>query len=249
MYPPMQNSIVTAELRDIVESGVNIWEFDYPSYYKGEEKAAFEKKVLDHFWMRQIGAETVGRFLWYFRRTVREIMPLYIQRYKSCELMDDPEIRPLENYYMIEEGENSGTHSNTTTSESNDSSTESAVNSSGTASKNTEVHSDTPQGTLNISIPAYPLNENTPETIKHASDVQQTLGGQQTTGNLDTETSGTSSASATVTGQTGDNHRLTRRGNIGVTTYSQLLEGYRETFLNIDMEIIRELETCFLGVY
>ena len=97
------NSRVTAELREILDAGVKLWDFDYPSYYKGEEKQAFEQKVIDHFYFRQIGAETVGRFLHYFRRTVREVMPYYIQRYKSVELMDDPEIRPLENYNMIEE--------------------------------------------------------------------------------------------------------------------------------------------------
>lgn len=244
-----QNTLVTAELREVVQSGVDIWDFEYPSFYEGAEKKAFEQKVLDHFWLRQIGTETVGRFLLYFRRTMREIMPYYIQRYQSVTLMDDPEIRPLENYYMIEEFEGSGTNENETSSESKDNSTENVVSSSGTGSKNTEVHSDTPQGSLNISIPAYPLAEGQTETIKHASDVQQTLGGSQTSSNADTTLNGTSTASASVKGSNSDEHRLTRRGNIGVTTYSQLLEGYRETFLNIDMEVINELESCFLGVF
>lgn len=245
-----QNSLVTVELRDIVESGVNIWDFDYPSYYKGEEKAAFEQKVLDHFWMRQIGAETVGRFLHYFRRTMREIMPYYIQRYKSVDMLEkDPEIRPLDNYYMIEEFEGSGEHSNQTDSSSEDSSTENVSGGSGVSSKTTEVSSDTPQGKLNITVPAYPLSETTSETISHASEVSQNFGGQQTTSTADTRLSGNSTATATVTGQDSDQHRLTRRGNIGVTTYAQLLEGYRQTFLNIDMEVIEELESCFLGVF
>ena len=42
------NTKQTVELRSIVESGVNIWDFDYPSFYQGEEKKRFEKKVIDH---------------------------------------------------------------------------------------------------------------------------------------------------------------------------------------------------------
>lgn len=289
MWPPMQNSKVTIELRELVEAGVDIWAFDYPSYYKGEAKAAFEKKVLDHFWLRQIGAETPGRFLWYFRRTMREIMPLYIQRYESVDLMKDPEIRPLDNYNMIEEyeqengsetqsessgnrsntSESNGTSGSTTESSSTDTLKENTTGASGTSGKETEVHSDTPQGTLNITIPAYPLNETKAETIDHASDVTQKFHGSNTSETRDNTRNGTSEANATVSGSSSETvtdqeessgrnletqsgtqkHKLTRRGNIGVTTYAQLLEGYRQTFLNIDMEIINELETCFLGVF
>ena len=76
-----ENTKVTLELREIIESGINIWDFDYPSYYQGDKKAEFEMKVIDHYYFRQIGQETVGRFLHYFRSKIREIMPLYIQRY------------------------------------------------------------------------------------------------------------------------------------------------------------------------
>ena len=32
---------LTVELRELVENGVNVWDFDYPSYYKDEQKTAF----------------------------------------------------------------------------------------------------------------------------------------------------------------------------------------------------------------
>lgn len=249
MLAPHQNSKVTVELREVIESGVDLWAFDYPSYYKGEAKKAFEQKVLDHFWLRQIGAETVGRFLFYFRRTMREIMPLYIQRYESVDLMKDPEIRPLDNYNMIEEYQSTGSNSNITKSESEDNTKGNVTTGGSNTSKATEVHSDTPQGKLNISIPAFPTSETKSETINHASDATQTFGGQHSTETSDSVNEGSSKASAEVKGQNIESHKLTRRGNIGVTTYAQLLEGYRQTFLNIDMEIINELESCFLGVF
>lgn len=231
---PNSNTKVTEELRDLVAAGVNIWDFEYPSYYKVDAKAAFEKKVLDHFWTRQIGQETVGRFLLYFRRTVREIMPYYIQRYESVDMMNDPEIRPLDNYNMIEEYEQE-------TSESGEASNESTGSSSGTGTeKKTRAESITPDGSLN-----WALNPTNPATISldYASNVQQEIND-----NKASETS-ESSGSTSSSNQGSTSHRLTRRGNIGVTTYAQLLEGYRQTFLNIDMEIIEALDICFLGVY
>lgn len=223
---PNSNTKVTEELRDLVAAGVDIWDFDYPSYYKDDAKRAFEKKVLDHFWTRQIGQETVGRFLLYFRRTVREIMPYYIQRYESVDLMKDADIRPLDNYNMVEEVLDTGTAINKTTGSSEGTGTE----------KKTNAESVTPDGELN-----WALNPTNPETLTldYASSASQEVN----------HNSASESSESTGNTTTSNSRTLTRRGNIGVTTYAQLLEGYRQTFLNIDMEIIEDLESCFLGVY
>lgn len=229
-----QNSKVTLELREMLDSGVDLWDFDYPTYYQGEEKKAFEQKVIDHFYLRQIGAETVGRFKHFFRRTVREIMPLYIQRYQSVDLMKDSEIRPLDNYYMVEDYESTGTQ------EATGESSGSGSRDGSIRGKDSTVHSDTPQGVLAFDLDVEGASV---ETLGYASDTNQ-----QISHNVTGETS-TATESSSQTGNSAETHKLTRRGNIGVTTYSQLLEGYRQTFLNIDMEIIDDLEICFLGVY
>lgn len=247
---PDSNSRVTAELREVLESGVDLWDFDYPSYYEGDEKKAFEQKVIDHFYLRQIGAETVGRFLHYFRRTMREIMPLYIQRYESVELMQDPRIKVLDNYMMVEEYEEQTTGSASSSGETSASTTSEGTGEKGTTlnSKGTGVHSDTPQNSLNLSVN---LDSDGVETLTHASDTQQDIRREASSENSSasetSETTGTSSDSSESSGTV--KHKLTRSGNVGVTTWAQMLEGYRQSFLNIDMEIIEELESCFLGVY
>ena len=245
---PMETSKVTLELRELVESGVDIWNFDYPSYYKGEEKKAFEQKVIDHFYFRQIGQETVGRFLHVFRRTVREIMPVKIKRYKSIELMDNPEINPLDNYMMTEEYEEERSDKRTGTGTSSTTSSSSGSGSITHTEQKDTTHADkdTPQGSL-----AWQIDNQGEINIDHASNVFQ-----EKNDTRNTETS-TASENGSVTGNTstednssGDTkHTLTRRGNIGVTTYAQMLEGYRASFIDVDLEIIEELETCFLGVY
>ena len=118
VIPPFSNTKVTLELRELVENGVDLWDFEYPSYYTGDEKKAFEKKVIDHYYFRQIGQETVGRFLHYFRARIREIMPFYIQRYKSCEWLDKIE-DPLESYNLTEEYKANHTNQGSTTTSDN----------------------------------------------------------------------------------------------------------------------------------
>lgn len=95
------NSGVTIELRELIAGGIDIWDFDYPSYYEGDAKKEFEQKVIDHYFFRQIGQETPGRWLHYFRTRIREIMPYYIQRYKSVDLLMDAG-DPLESYNLTE---------------------------------------------------------------------------------------------------------------------------------------------------
>lgn len=109
--PSRRATKVTLELRELIESGVDIWDFEYPSYYTGDEKKAFEQKVIDHYFFRQIGQETPGRWLHYFRSRIREIMPYYIQRYKSVKLMEDAG-DPFEAYNLTEEYEENSKGSN-----------------------------------------------------------------------------------------------------------------------------------------
>lgn len=132
------NTGVTVELGDIVASGVNIWDFDYPVpadtvHYNGKtakvpfDREAFQQKIIDHYRFRQIGQETVGRWLHYFRTRIREIMPYYVQLYEfeaKWFNVDDP----LESYNLTETftGNNSGT----------------------TKSNGSTKFADTPQGTI-----------------------------------------------------------------------------------------------------
>lgn len=131
------NAKVTVELRELVENGVDIWAFDYPSYYKGDEKTAFERKVIDHFYFRQIGQETVGRFLHYFRSKIREIMPYYIDLYSSVDLFKSiPD--PLQSYDLTETFNKSG----------NSSSSTEGTSSQFDSVQNVRKYSDTPQGNI-----------------------------------------------------------------------------------------------------
>ena len=210
---------LTVELRDIVKSGTDIWDFDYPSFYEGDEKKKFEQKVIDHFYFRQIGQETVGRFLHYFRSRIREIMPYYIQLYKSEKYLNEIE-DPFAtvDYTETYEEETSGSATGESSATSDSTSTE---------DREHRFH-NTPQGAVS-NLDSY---------MTEAS-----IDDNGATESVDSS----STSSSESTGYT--KHTLTKKGAMGVTTFGHDMIEYRESFLNIDMMIINNLQDLFLGVY
>lgn len=225
------NTKVTVELRELVDNGVNIWEFEYPSYYQGDAKKAFEQKVIDHYYFRQIGQETVGRFLHYFRAKVREIMPFYIQRYKSVELFESIN-DPLRSYELTEEYERDT--KNTGTSSSAGTSSNEGKSSEGVTTNRERRHSDTPMGSIS-NLESY-MSDATKENESVGNNASSS---QRSASSANSETSDTGK----------ETYKLTRYGNIGVQPLGQELNVLRSSFINVDMEIIDELKDLFLKVY
>jgi len=232
------NTGLTIELREIVESGIDIWAFDYPVPrasidYNGKtckvdfDKAAFEKKIIDHYYFRQIGQETVGRWLHYFRTRIREIMPYYVQLYEFDAKFRNIE-DPLESYNLVEtfkqEHSNNGSITGSTSSES---SSERADE-----NENTRKFSNTPQGSI----------ENLDTHMTEAT---------RDNGSGSSNESGSTSGSSEQTSEDSGSieHTLTKRGNIGVQPLGGEVENIRKAFINIDQQIINELKDLFVQVY
>lgn len=210
---------LTVELREIIDAGVKIWDFEYPCFYTGDEKTAFEKKITDHFYFRQIGQETVGRWLHMFRSRMREIMPYYNQLYESEKYMKEIE-DPFAtvNYTETFEQESSGESSTSANSKSG-----SVID-----SFNEHKFSNTPQGSIS-NIDNY-MTEASKDTAT-------------TTDDNESESSSTGNTSGTV------KHTLTKKGAMGVTTFGHDMMEYRQSFINIDQMVINELNDLFLGIY
>lgn len=233
------NTQVTVELGDLVKSGVNIWDFDYPSYYTGDEKKAFEQKVIDHYRFRQIGQETPGRWLHNFRTRMREIMPYYIQLYESQAMMqalDDPfgNVDVTETFEQTTTGEHTGT---STSSDNAESTTTNHQTTTGSGD-NVKKFSNTPQGSIE-NLDSYM----TEATVDRTNNTETVNGG----GTATSENNGTTTSQGSETGTI--RHTMTKKGNQGVSTYAHDMKELRETFLNIDMQIIHELNDLFLMVY
>lgn len=101
-------------------------------FFDEDYRSILCKKILKHYYMREIGAETAGLWMLWMNTKLEEIMPFYNQLYKS-ELL---EFNPL---YDVEL-----TRQHTTESEGN-----STTNASGTNTSTAyDLYSDTPQGAL-----------------------------------------------------------------------------------------------------
>ena len=222
---------VTVELGELIDNGLALWEFDYPSFYEGAEKTAFEQKVIDHYRFRQIGSETVGRWLHQFRTRVREIMPYYIQLYKSVAIMDAID-DPFGNVDVTETFTRE--RSSNSTTESNGTSNETVTGSTSETTSGTKKFSNTPQGSID-NLDNY-MSEATVDNGSHSGSNNQTVSG---TGSADSQQSDTENESYT----------MTKRGNQGVNTYAHDMKEFREIMINVDLQVIEALNDLFLKVY
>lgn len=109
----------TTELRYIIESGYQLKALQSYPIFDENYRETLNQYILNHFWMREIGAETVGEFDLFLMNTLNEIMPYYNGLFK----MAMSEIDPLTNYKYSEtldksESGNSNSNSNAKTVDS-----------------------------------------------------------------------------------------------------------------------------------
>lgn len=150
---------------------------------------------------------------------------------------------------------------------SRDESESSAKNSANSSSnsENKQKYSDTPQGSIsdlekgkyltNATINSAVVNDNSSATSSDKATTTRTsnIGKEQTTNrDSSTTTNGTTTnESKSETNNSSNNASIDDylehvKGKQGSTSYASLLKEYRETFLNIDMQVIKELNTLFM---
>lgn len=121
-----------------------VFDFDFP-IFDDEYRVPLCKKILKHYYTREIGLETVGLWKHFLSMKLNEIMPFYNQLYQS-ELI---KFNPLDTAHITTRHvrDNVGAHDTTNKGESSGEST----------SRN--MFSDTPQGALdNIENESYLTN-------------------------------------------------------------------------------------------
>lgn len=247
-----QYTVVLKSIMDNPESrkALDIALSDYPLYEK-VSREELNKKILNHYKYREIGSETVGRFLDEFRTTMHEIMPYYNQLYKSQDIMDNIE-DPFGNVDIEEkfEEKTTGIGESTSASSSNTiSNTESDTETNTKITNNSKnVKSSEPQSQLNIAAKDI-------DTLEHADEStwDQNINDSEskTTDTANSSSENTSSGNSTNTTSGTRTTTYTKKGNQGVNTYAHDMIELRETFLNIDKMIIddKNIQDLFLQVW
>ena len=223
----------TLELRELFEpikfnpplytrSEVESWFKDYElsDYLTTEQISAIEnnnmwtkdklaKKIVDHYYMRELGFETPALFKHYAKVTMNEIMERYLPLIYSANINYDP----LVNVDYTETFNRSADSTNSGTSNSNTS--------------GLTVNSDTPQ---------KQINKDEILSGKYASST----GANEVADETNTSSSG----------ETNEEYTKRVKGNSGVSATAQkMVEQFRENIVNVDSDIIKELNTLFMGLY
>lgn len=228
------------------------------------------KKILKHFYLREIGADTFGIWKLWMNTRLEEIMPFYNRLYES-ELLDFNPLYDIDlkkTYTKSVDGETSNantisdkgkqTTAYTDTAANSDTRTESADDSTtnNVTRASTDRYSDTPQGTVgNLSDNTYLTNariidgsEDTNTTFKHSATATDN-------GTNTVDHSGTSNAendrseNLTGTSNTVEEYTDSIIGKTAGQSYSKMILEFRETFLNIDLQVIHEFDDLFFGLW
>lgn len=254
----------------------------YPMYEKKSKeefipsvlptRSELNEKILNYYKYREIGFETVGRFLDELEIALKEIMPYYNQLMFTID--QDYNILYNVDYEKTLKTTRQGTTTNDTegTSESSSNTTttdhsenESTAHDTGTTTntatdKSKAVHSDTPQGELSITKDQI-------DSVDYADSVQwndhATTGNTSVTGdtngttvidqNGSSETKDNGKTNLSETGSREETEQTDERifGNYGQMSYQYLVQKYRELIMNVEQQIVndRRIAELFMLVY
>lgn len=216
-----------------------VFNFDFPIFDENYRQVLC-RKILKHYYTREIAHETIGRWKLALNAKLNEIMPYYNQLYKS-ELL---EFNPFYDVDLTRSREGSGTSNKTSNNTETNSGTSKNV-SSGSGRSNTDTlnrFSDTPQNSMDTqgiadSVPLTTVTKVNEDNTTTNESTDTLTRNDSKTGN------GTENINST------DKYIETVKGKQGTENYSSLLKKFRETFLNIDMMIIEDCSDCFFTLW
>lgn len=216
-----------------------VFNFDFPIFDENYRQVLC-RKILKHYYTREIAHETVGRWKLALNAKLNEIMPYYNQLYKS-ELL---EFNPFYDVDLTRNRESSGTSNKTSNNtETNSGKSENISSGSGTNNTNTlNRFSDTPQNSMDTQgiADSVPLT-----TVTKVNEDNTTT--NESTDTLTRNDSKTGNGTENINNT--DKYIETVKGKQGTENYSSLLKKFRETFLNIDMMIIEDCSDCFFTLW
>lgn len=262
----LSESVGQTKIKDVIAKAIpKIFDFDFPIFDESYRNV-LETKILKHYYTREIGLETYGLWKLKLDTKLNEIMPFYNQLYKSALL----EFNPLYevDYSKTGNRDSSGTRDNTEnnsetydeSTDTNESHDESTTNSNdgtltkGTTTTTTNYYSDTPQGAISNVIDGTYLTNATYNVVGNTGSDNTSNSGSvdsESSSKSKNEKDGSRKGSKTSNSNLTDTESYLEsvRGKMSSKSYSALLMEYRETFINIDMMLIKELSDLFFGLW
>lgn len=248
-YAGLDDSAGLTQVDSIIDKSWNKIFDDFPIFNE-DYRAPLCKKILRHYYMREIGSESVGLWKLWLTNTMREIMPYYNQLYESALITYDP--LSTTKYTRTGNEKNTGSETastsqtNTTTGTTTTSDETTTTDNGTTTGKVTDRKSDTPQGGIDgIESNKYLSEASINDSTGSSSNESNSNSTGSSSQNVKVEGSGSSSKND----QNDKTYSETIEGKTDSVSFAKLIMEQRETFLNIDMSIINELSGLFLNIY
>lgn len=235
-----------------------IFSFDFPIWAE-DYRLELETKILRHYYMSEIGMETVALWKLFLETELNEIMPYYNSLYQTTvkdydymidvdvtETSQENEGRQEDTSFHSNEENDTDTTNDTTSQQTTDGKL--TENLSGTPSTHT-MHNDFPQAPIETKDYAtyedytqQSLSQNT--VSDNLENLNSTVKNIQNT-NQDIDYNSTNK----LTANRDTDRNLHRRGLNGSRSFTDLLLQYRDSLINIDKMIINDLKDLFMCVY
>ncbi|WP_405316012.1 hypothetical protein [Faecalibacillus faecis] len=196
-------------------------------------KDKLARKIVNHYFMREIGFETPALFKHYAKVTMEEIMEEKLPLIYSSAIKYDP----LINVDFTETFERSqdGTLQNNASTSSNSN----ATSNGNSSSSDLGIDNKTPQ---------QRITKQNLDTGAYASEVTQNDSNSNT--NSSTTLNDNTQTQNNNISSNNEEYIKKIKGNSGVSATAQkMIEQYRQNIIAIDKQIIEELNTLFMGLY
>lgn len=234
------------KIDDVISKSRNkIFDFDFPIFDE-EYRPTLETKIIKHYYTREIGAETVGRWKLFLNERLNLIMPYYNQRYKSTLLDFNPlyDTDLTTDHSQDNNGNSENNNDRNYNRQDNYTRNLNSNTNDTTHDDNWRYNNDTPQGGINGLESGNYLTSATHDV-------------NSGTGNSSTALTGTDGRTIADTDKVNNKLVYTNtesylehiKGKSAGVSFSKLLDEYRKTFINIDAEIITNLEDLFMNIW
>lgn len=257
-----------SKIDEILDKAVpRVFDFEWPIFDE-EYRVPLEKKILRYFYTREIGCETYGLWKLMLQNKLCEIMPYYNQLYKSELLMAG--VNPLTDVDYTKSGnrtdegadtrttEREGTDNTETTATSKDVKKGETSGRDSTSVYGNQTHikkySDTPQGTLTgvengtyLTEAEFNTDSDDTNTTVTTSGTEEVTDQADSSGSVKNTTTGNENSKGTTNNTAEYLEKVT--GKMGGTSYAKLLRELRESFLNIDRDILNDLGVLFMNIW
>lgn len=223
----------------IAEAAPLFFNFNFP-FYDETKRAEFEETFIRHFYMREIGLETVDYFMLRLEDKLVTIMPYYNKLLIANAKEYDPFYTEIINETINRErsGKSNGTDSTETSTNSTTKGT--TTNTTESSADDNNQQSDLPQGSLtNFNDNSYLSSAG-----KGHTESNSTVNGKDETTGTNKGTSNTTRAETTE-----GNEKETRTANNIRGNQSEMLRQYYEAQRNILDLIYNDCEELFMGIW